>query len=350
MNLTEISITARKLFIWLIIVTLAYAVVKFAIDMGIAYYKAANIPPPPGPNHNFNKLPPPDFGKAKSTSGLKFSLELVDGQPPETTGSGKVYAMPKKLLSLLATEKAKDYAQRLNFIDEPVQLTSTLYRFTDTGDKLRTMDIDITYLNFKIAYDYLKNPHVFSQEDGIDKKSAENEIKNFAGRALIDDSFLNGIITYDTLKYNSESKSFVPATSLSTANALRVNYFRNNLDGLKILPPEFNRGYNYAIYMPTLTINPKILEMHYNFWPITFDDPATYELRSGAAAWQDLQDGYAFVIQNGNNKEDTIKIRHISLAYYDSEEPQNYLQPIFVFEGDNNFVAYLPAVISDWLE
>jgi hypothetical protein len=102
--------------------------------------------------------------------------------------------------------------------------------------------------------------------------------------------------------------------------------------------------------MPSLTINPKILEMQYVFWPIAFDDFATYPLRSGAIAWQDLQDGYASIILNGNNKDDTIKIRQIYLAYYDSEEPQNYLQPIFVFEGDNNFVAYLPAITEDWLE
>ena len=350
MNLTEISIKARKMFIWLIIITLSYIVLKFIIDMGVAYYKATHRPPIPGPNHNFNRLPKPNFGKTISSSGLKFSLELVDGQPPETTSAGKVYSMPKKLPSLLAEEKAKNYAAKLLFIEEPVQLTTTLYRFTDPQNKLRIMDLDITYLNFKIFYDYFKNPQSITIEEGIDKKSAENEVKNFANLASIDDSYLNGIITYDALKYNSETKKLIPATSLSTANALRVNYFRNNLDNLKILPPEFNNSYNFAIYMPSLTINPKILEMQYVFWPIAFDDFATYPLRSGAIAWQDLQDGYASIILNGNNKDDTIKIRQIYLAYYDSEEPQNYLQPIFVFEGDNNFVAYLPAITEDWLE
>ncbi len=351
MNLTEISIKARKMFIWLIIITLSYIMVKFMIDMGIAYYKATHLPPIPGPNHNFNKLPNPNFGKKTiSSSGMSFSLELVEGKPPETTSAGKVYSMPKKLPTLLAAEKAKEYAKRLLFIQEPVQLSTTLYRFTDPQDKLRTMDLDITYKNFKIVYDYLKNPQGISLEEGIDKKSAENEVINFANIASIDDSISNGIITYDALKYNSETKKFIPATSLSTANALRVNYFRKNLDNLKILPPAFNRSYNYTIYVPSLTVNPKILEMQYIFWPIAFDDFATYPLRSGAIAWQDLQDGYASVIENNNGKDETIKIRQIYLAYYDSEEPQNYLQPIFVFEGDNNFVAYLPAITEDWLE
>lgn len=350
MNLTEISIAARKLFIWLIIISISYVVVKFALDVGIAYYKATHIPPAPGPNHNFNKLPVPFFGKVASSSELKFSLELVEGQPPETTPSGKVYSMPKKIPTLLAAEKAKDYARKLEFTAEPVQLSSTLYRFTDPRDKVRTIDLDITYLNFKIGYDYSLNPEVFFIEEGIDKKSGESEVKNFASQASLDDSFLNGIITSDTLRYDFSSKKFVPATSLSTAHILRTNFFRNNLDGLKILPPGFNKSYNYALYLPTLSIRPKILEMHYNFWPIAFDDFATYPLRTGATAWQDLLDGYASVMQNGNAKEDTIKIRHIYLAYYDSEDPQNYLQPIFVFEGDNNFVAYLPAVSGEWLE
>ena len=51
----------------------------------------------------------------------------------------------------------------------------------------------------------------------------------------------------------------------------------------------------------------------------------------------------------GNNSKDRIVIRNISLAYYDSDEPQEYLQPIFIFEGDNDFVAYLPAITGEYL-
>ena len=80
------------------------------------------------------------------------------------------------------------------------------------------------------------------------------------------------------------------------------------------------------------------------------NDFATYPLKSGAVAWQDLLDGYALIVNVGRNSPDKIVIRKIYLAYYDSEEPQLYLQPIFVFEGDNDFVAYLPAIDSNYLK
>jgi hypothetical protein len=52
----------------------------------------------------------------------------------------------------------------------------------------------------------------------------------------------------------------------------------------------------------------------------------------------------------GDNQEGQITIRNIFLAYFESEEPQNYLQPIFVFEGDKNFTAYVSAVDPEWID
>ena len=43
-------------------------------------------------------------------------------------------------------------------------------------------------------------------------------------------------------------------------------------------------------------------------------------------------------------------VRNVSLAYYDSVIPQNYLQPIYVFEGDGNFIGYVSAIDLFWVE
>ena len=65
-------------------------------------------------------------------------------------------------------------------------------------------------------------------------------------------------------------------------------------------------------------------------------------------AWEELQSGSAFVLQYP--KTPIITIRNIYLAYYDSISPQTYLQPVFIFEGDDGFVAYVPAVSRDYVE
>ncbi len=49
-------------------------------------------------------------------------------------------------------------------------------------------------------------------------------------------------------------------------------------------------------------------------------------------------------------KTNAVVVRNVYLAYYDSFEPQTYMQPVFVFEGDDNFQALVPAVSQEWIE
>ena len=193
---------------------------------------------------------------------------------------------------------------------------------------------------------------MFSDGHLSSREQAVSEVKNFIQyNNLFDASIIGGKITTELLVYNASNKQFVPTNSLSKAQLVRVNFFRQDLDGFKIIPPLFSHSYNYALYNPPSSSSPsQIIELSYTFWPIAFDDFATYPLISSTTAWQDLLDGYATVINMGTNQPDNIIIRNIYLAYYDSEESQTYMQPIFVFEGDNDFVAYLPAIMSQWLE
>ncbi len=351
-SLTDISIVTKKILTWFVIVFIAFIILRLIIGAGVKMWRDAHPIPVPPPNHNFDKLPSPIFSNiSTSSSGMKFSLQNIENKPPESTDAGKVYRMPKKLPTLLAAEKAMRFAAKLNFSNPPELITSTYYRFSDPNDKLRTLEIDITNMNFKIKYDYMKNPQIFNNDQVMTKEQAITEVKNFVQQNnLFDDSILKGTITTDILNYVPSSQTFTPATSLSNADAIRVNFFRNDLDDLKILPIGYDISYNYALYTATSPPIPRLIEIHYIFWPIGLDDFATYPLKNSSSAWQDLVDGYAYVINLGNNEIDSIVIRKIYLAYYDSEEPQPYLQPIFVFEGDNNFVAYLPAISPEWLE
>ena len=64
-------------------------------------------------------------------------------------------------------------------------------------------------------------------------------------------------------------------------------------------------------------------------------------------AWEYLQTGKGYVAKRTTPN---VTIRKISLAYYESNEPQEFLQPVYVFEGDNGFVAYVPAIKSEYLQ
>jgi len=355
LNLTEISINARKYFLWAGIAFVILIILRVIIGLTINYIKSIRTKTVSvaAPDVKFDKLPAPKFTSAtNSSSGLTFTLQNIEGRPPETTPSGRVYPMPKKLPSFLAPDNAKKLAAKLGFTSDPVAVKNTFYRFVDPAEPLRTLNLDIVTMNFQLKYDYSKNHSIFNIEKILLKEDALNQVKNFiSSNGLFDSSISKGIITTESLTYNPTSNSFSPAISLGASNAVRINFFREDLDGLKVIPNSFKRSFNYALYTLSSKRKYEILELSYTFWPIAFDDYSTYPLKSGAEAWQDLLDGYAFVVNMGSNTSDKpIVIRDIYLAYYDSEEPQQYLMPIFVFEGDNNFVAYLSAVSNEWLE
>ena len=352
-SLTEISIYSKKIFAFIIGFLLFIILLRGITSILIKNWKASHPTPIPGPDVKFDKLPSPQFPFKLSTSGMHFTLENIEGKPPETTSAAKVYSIPKTVPSFLSDEKAQKFAMKLGFTLSPDDISSTYYHYTDPIDSNRTLIFDIANMNFKLKYDYSKNQSkVFDQGSILSKERTISEVKNFIRyNNLFDDAILNGIITTNFYKLDPIQNKLVSSTSLSTTQAVRVNFNRNDLDKMQIVSPIFGESYNYALYTFSLQIKPPIIELSYAFWPIDYNKYATYPLRSGQQAWKDLIDGYALVSKMGNNKkEDNIIIRKIYLAYYDSEEPQAFLQPIFIFEGDNDFAAYLPAISPQWLE
>lgn len=352
-SLTEISIYTKKIITFVIGFLIFIILLRGVISLLIKNWQASHPVPIPGPNVRFDKLPAPQFPFRLSSSGMHFTLENIEGKPPETTSAGKVYPIPKTVPSFLSDDKAQKFAMKLEFTLSPDDINSTYYHYADPVDNNRTLTLDIASMNFKLKYDYSKNPSmVFNQETIFSKEKTIAEVKNYIRRSsLFDDAILNGNITTNLYKFDPIQNKLISSVSQSETQAVRVNFNRNDLDKMKIVSPVFGESYNYALYTFSSQIKSPVIELSYANWPIDYNNFATYPLRSGQQAWKDLVDGYALVSRLGNNKKlDTIIIRKIYLAYYDSEEPQPFLQPIFVFEGDNDFAAYLPAISPVWLE
>lgn len=354
-SLTEIAIQTKKIAVWVVIGIVVLIILRLLIGALISYWKDTHplqeiiIPP----NVKFNKLPAVQFTNViKSTSGMQFTLLNIEGKPPETTASARVYKMPKKLPSLLSTQRAGAFAEKMGFLGIPKTVNATLYQYTYEKDPRRTLTLDTVNLNFFLKYAYEPTPDDFFLPDVLfSKDDALRDVKQFIGQGnLFDENIYNGKITTNTLMYDKTTKKLIPAISLAAATAIRVDFFRQDIDKYKVLPPQFDKSPTYAIYVPAKDRERSIIELSYVFWPVAFSENATYPLMTGEAAWQDFLAGYAVVVRTKNKDATTATIRSIYLAYYDSDQPQSYLQPIFVFEGDDDFVAYLPAITSEWLE
>ncbi len=113
--------------------------------------------------------------------------------------------------------------------------------------------------------------------------------------------------------------------------------------------------------LPSVTLKPKeanvwfmisgarsrqdqVIAAEYHYYPVDEKQSATYPIKTAQKAWEELNSGGAFVTNLGNNERGNIVIRNIYLAYYDTGQYTQFYQPVVVFEGDNDFLAYVPAV------
>jgi hypothetical protein len=348
-SLTETAYHTRKAINIFILVIIAYVILRMLAGIFFSILLAIFPPKPPAPNHAFGVLPSLQFPKQASPAAqLVYKLETVSGSVPAASVSANVYFIPPSNANFLAINKTQKFAEKFQFSPEPIQESKTLYRFTDPQYSLRTLRYDILTSNFAIQYDYNSDTSVFNgltvpTFDAALKLSRDNLNNNF----LLPTDFQGGSVktTYLMLVGNT----LVPSISVTQANAVRIDFQRAAINGLSVYYANPNQGPIYFIFSGSNDIKKNMLEFTYIYWPVDYQTKATYGLKTSTQAWQELQSGkayYASLPIQGNN----ITVRSIHLGYFDSIDSQTYMRPIFVFEGDDNFVAYVDAIAAPWTE
>ncbi|MBI2051778.1 hypothetical protein HYT33_03390 [Candidatus Roizmanbacteria bacterium] len=92
----------------------------------------------------------------------------------------------------------------------------------------------------------------------------------------------------------------------------------------------------------------RILRSEVKFFEKSEEQVGIYPLKTGEQAYEVLRRGEAYVVSNPENRT-SITVKRMFLAYFDPDVYQDYLQPVYVFLGEGNFVAYVPAVSSEFL-
>lgn len=349
MSLTETAFYTRRAINYTILGVIAYIILRIFWSIFLTLFYIFFPPQAPPPNHAFGKLPSLVFPATATPSGnLTFELQTIQGGVPAASASANVFFMPKTPPNLLALNTAQDFATKLQFDPTPVQESKNIYRFNDPEFPLRRLRYDIVSGNFIIRYGFEQDPSIFIEKnlptpDNV-QLQANNDLQQLG---LNKDDLTNGTSTITFLKLTGIQ--LVPTASISQADAVRVDFFRAAIGDMKILTPDPDQAPVAIIYSGSTNQKKRILQLAYTYWPIDLTTYATYGLITSAQAWQELQSGQGYIARlpaSGN----VIIVRNIYLAYYDSYDPQTYLQPIFVFEGDNGFLGYVPAVAPPWTQ
>lgn len=340
-NTTEEIKTAIK---WGAVVIGVFIFLLFFFRIGSTIKELLFPTPPPAPQVSFGKLSPPVFPPNAAEGPFTYTVNTISGHLPQFSNQLKVYKIIKLQPNLLALQRNKERVARVGFNSAPTAISSIIYQWSDTIAPFRKMIVNITNLNFTLSSNFLFDPTVFASKNLPDEKGAENTARSFLSNLS---SMYDDIDTAKTKTQMLAIQNFqlISATSFSSTNIIRVDYFQKNIDDLRLYYP----------YPPYSTINlfigsngtgGQVVMANFNHQTVD-NDSATYPIYAASEALSRLKadKGYIASYFGTNNN---ITITNISLGYYMSDTLQDFLTPIFVFEGNEGFIAYEEAVRDEW--
>jgi len=343
-TLTETSIITRKIIRYSIYAIILVVVLRFAIRTSILIYRRIVPPPKPQPTVAFGKLPKIPFPEKNLPDKLNFTLDLIEGNLPALPELIEVFPIIEYQPNIKALDDAKAKARALGFNPAGRLLIETIpnvYIFAkDRVPSALTMNI-VTNV-FSISYRIEEDPEAIS---GLPPRPevALSRLKGLLSSAsLLTPEIADGPASFEFLKIRGGK--FVKEVALTESDLIKVNLFKKGL-GEKNIPsvtPKMPEANIWAIFSGKG--GGEIIAAEYHNFPIDINRKATYPLKTAEQAWKELTEGKGFIANLGENNPENIVIKKVYLAYYDPGVYTKYYQPVVVFEGDNDFYAFVPAV------
>ncbi|HVF69263.1 MAG TPA: hypothetical protein VNA13_01725 [Xanthomonadales bacterium] len=365
---------------------------KFGIGMGIGlgviiiisifvriggYIISVAVPPKiTPPNQAYDALPAIEFPRNKVDNNFTYVLNTVSGAlPADFPDRLIIYPLEEPEPNFLNLDKAKEKAGILGFTNREgkvipeTALGNGNYEWADASGINRKLRIDTVTFNFALTSNYLAALTVLGSQDLSDEQNAIETARDFLERIelLPKDVDIQKIsnpqkdLAYDTYPklFSIRNGTLIPTTSLSTARVIRVDFHQKDIE--YDLDTGIKKAAKLKMKLPIRYPDPPFSTM--SFWIasgentaeiyaanfihnnilIPTDTVATYPIKTSGEAFEDLKNGKAY-IASYNGLDQQILISNIYLAYYLGETKQSHLMPIVVFEGQDGFFAYVPAV------
>jgi len=342
-NLTETAYLTRKIIKLGTFSLITILLIREIVSAGIHYWKIKHPPPPPPPTLCFGKIPAIKFPKTEQNPPFYPRLETIDGNFPAFPLTAKVYFIPQKTSNLFTWERAKNWAKQMNFTGEPEKPDEFTFIYKTKSFPQTTLKLDVLSGNFTLTYDYQSDLTLVGTKNILNKNQVIEEARSFLQRSgVFPPDLAEGSQEVILFKFNPPDLQ--PALAISEADIALVNFFRKDLEGIKILPPNPKKSLVSVLLSGSPDQQKRILEVNYTHFPISEDNYCTYPLLKVEQAWKDLQSNKAFLASFGQNYDGQVVIRKIYLAYFDPPDEQRFLEPVYVFEGDRDFLAYIPAL------
>lgn len=343
-SLTNIAYTSRGIIKFGGIGLIFFAVLWSVSVAAITAYKVAH-PAYMAPTVRYGVLPRMIFPDKKFEK-KSFTKELPNDAFPIFKDQSKVYVVYRSNRSFLALEEDTKTANNLGFADAPIEIQSSVYEFKNKDNQ--TLIMNVTDGSFKLSYPYQNDQLLLNPDKVPSKTEAIDAASSFLRSAnKLSEDLQNGEKVVTFWKISLDGLKSVEAQS--EANAVRVDFFRKNVDiDYKIVTAEPERASVSVLVSGSSVASKKIIEVTYKYAPVDRESFSTYPIKTVDQAWSELVAGNYWPASDVSGE--TVVIRGVSLAYFEPVTLTNYMQPVYVFEGDNKFVAYVPAVKEEYVK
>lgn len=345
-NLSTISGAVRKIVKVFSIGIAAIVLLIVIFQIGSFALNLISPTPPAPPTVAFGKLSLVSFPQ-NANSALSYSLNTLTGSLPQLPDRITVYKLQQPAPNLLGLDKAKSIAVEAGFTADPVALSETQYRWDKTDPLPTSLTMDIQSFDFALTSDYKNNDTVKTAAHLPDESLAQTASKEFFNKVMPLPDYIDDNKTKVTL-LSINGNTLLPATSISTTQLIRIDYFPNAIDNLPIYTSNPANSLIYSLIASGTADYPQVVEAVYYHRSVT-KDKATYPIKSASDAYEELKQGKGYIAANPTESSNIV-ITNVSLGYYIDPSSQQYLWPIIVFQGDKGFYAYVSAVSNNWIK
>jgi len=347
-SLTQVSILSRKIIRYAIYTIILIVIGYYSYQIGTKIYRKYVPAPPPPPTLIFGKLPkiPFPIPENEVPKDLVFTLETATGKLPKLPKQAAIYFMPPSISTIKALDSAKQKAASLGFNPEGTENVPTVYDFRSITAPV-SLNLNIVTGVFSIYFDLNSRPSVL-ENIPPDPTQATALAKTYLSRAKSLPGDLSGPATTEYLKI--QDGKFVTASSLSDANVTKINLYRKNYNNLPNVTKTRNQANVWFMFSGAKAIGEQVIAAEYKYFSIDENKSGTYPLITAEAAWEKLKSGDAYFSNIESKSNGNITVRKVYLAYYDPDKFTEFYQPVLVFEGDDNFSAYVSAVSPDYIQ
>lgn len=347
-QLSRVASATRKVIKYGALGLVAYIILSFAFKFAIQLWRQLNPPPGPPPTVAFGKLQPISFPDSATNRQFGYRLETPTGTFPVFPDQAAAYAVPPHKANLLSLDRLKGLAIGLGFPGEPTRIAADRYRFTQPLPALLTLEIDLIYQTFFIQYQWQNDETILLGKQFGDPGGLKGRAKSkLAAADVLAKDLEDGSIEITYLK--AVANALVPAVSLSEADFIRFDFYRQNR-AFPFVPAHYDKANVNLILSGSSDSKKQVISLEYAYFPIDYNSVATYPLKSVDTAWEELKQGKGYIARVKPSAPEGVAVRRVFLAFYDPAQYQPFVQPVYVFQGDDNFVAYVPAVSSEWLK